>query len=219
MDPGVFLAVAVVLAVVGVGYAMFRDRAADRALREAVPARGWRIRDGASPSERWVVEGEHDGVPWSVTGRQRTGGDHGSGTRQETVFVAPAPPLAGVVLVGPKLPSALAGLDLGGGVVQLLLRQVLGAEAADLAPTRPVDLPAPLADRYSAIGSDDAEADRLLGDAALVAALDGWPGAVRPVVLRWKDRVEVRVQERVRDPAALERLVAVGTRALAASLR
>ncbi len=148
---------------------------------EAVRARGWRLE---TRPRGFVVEGG-DLVPWVLTVSKP---QNGSPTAR---WEAPAERTDGVVLVGPKLPSAVARLDLGSAMAQLALRALLGDDARHLAGARPVEVgSAAFRERFSVIASTAAHAEALVDEGLEEALSSGPQGAT---ILRWHERLQVRV--------------------------
>jgi len=177
-----------------------RDEAARSAFMEA---RGWRYTRSASG---FVVDGGEQ-LPWTLTlVRQRSSKDSSS---VQTIWETPAEPTTAVVLVGPKLPAMALSIDLGGQLVQMALRMILGDDAKDLADAREVSVGSPgFRDRFSVISSSEALAASLVVpevEAALVQS-----GFTDAVVLRWRDRLQVRITHGAWQPDEIQALVSLG---------
>jgi hypothetical protein len=112
-----------------------------------------------------------------------------------------------VVLFGPKLPVEIPGL--GGSLVQLALRAILGDEAADLADAREVEVgTARFRSQFSVIASDRTMAERLLTPKVEAALFDS--GLERVAVLRWTNRLQVRRMEAAASVEEIARFEALG---------
>lgn len=186
-----------------VGALVVRSQRRTQALIEAVEARGWRY---VKESRGFSIEGG-EVLPWTLTVK-RSGSSSNSNSSTWTVWEAPVEPTEAVVLAGPKLPSVLAGIDLGGGLVQMMLRAVLGDDAASLANVEMVEHgEGAFAQGFSVVTDDRGLADAVLDARAQQLLLDG-PDKV--TLLRWRDRLQVRLPYGVRDPEGIAALVALG---------
>lgn len=203
-----FVAVAVIAALcaAGAGAMVVRSRRAEAARAEAIAARGWRY---ARTGRGFRIEGG-DTVPWTLTLTRSRSSGSGSGGSTQTVWETPAAATSSVVLIGPKLPAAIAGLDLGGALVQLALRAVLGDDGKDLATAREIVLGSEaFRERCSVIASDPALAAEILTPEIEAALLQtAVPSAA---VLRWRDRLQIRSAAGLWDAEEIAALVALGT--------
>ena len=102
------------------GAVFWNEKRKNEARKAAVEARGWTYH-GVSGTQRFAVEGVTDDIPWKVTVTR----GRGENSHTHTRFEAPAPPLDGIVLVGPKIPAALAAFDLGGSLIQMFLQKLM----------------------------------------------------------------------------------------------
>lgn len=169
--------------------------------KEAFIARGWSYQE----IPRGYEAGGGEVVPWTL--RVATG--RGQQKVWASQWTAPAQPAEHAVLVGPKLDLPDAMLLMGGGLVGMLLRMVLGDRASELhgaAEVRTVGTPAFRA-RFTVIATDADAAEALLTDAVQEALL-GSPEDV--VVLRWNDEVQLRRQKGLWTPDDAVAFVALG---------
>ena len=168
-----------------IGGLVLRSRQRQQELEAGIEAKGWRM---VRQSRGFDVEGG-DLVPWQMRVR-RSSGSSSSSSSSTTLWEIPAPPSDAVVLFGPKLPMALPSL--GGSLVQFALRAILGDEAADLADAREVQVGSPaFRESFSVISSDPQLAEQLL-TAEVEEALQACPLS-KVAVLRWRDRLQVRL--------------------------
>jgi hypothetical protein len=173
-----------------IGFFVLRAQQQAAKLVEDVQAHGWRY---VKQSNGFDVEGG-EVVPWQLRVRRSS-------------WEIPAPPAEGVVLLGPPMPVGMPSL--GGSLVQLALRAILGDEAADLADAVMVDVGEPrFRERFSVIASDRAMAERLLTPEVQGALLGS--GLDRLSVLRWKNRLQLRQVHAVRSLDDIQRLEALG---------
>ncbi len=185
-----------------IGFFVLRAQQQAAKLVEDVQAHGWRY---VKQSNGFDVEGG-EVVPWQLRVR-RSRGSGSSGSSSSTIWEIPAPPAEGVVLLGPPMPVGMPSL--GGSLVQLALRAILGDEAADLADAVMVDVGEPrFRERFSVIASDRAMAERLLTPEVQGALLGS--GLDRLSVLRWKNRLQLRQVHAVRSLDDIQRLEALG---------
>lgn len=188
-----------------------REQRARKARAEGCAARGWRYAPGKG-SARFTVEGSTNGIPWTLCVRRSKSGSSSSSHATTTIWEAPADPTGAVVLLGPKLPQAFAGIDLGGAWIQLVLRFLLGDDATDLADLQQVEVgSAELQAEFSVLASTEEDARSVIVpevDAAVRAAAE--PLGALPVVLRWRDRVQVRIHAGAWEIERIEALVALG---------
>lgn len=187
-----------------VGGLIWRSRQQAAARRAALEARGWRYEPRSGGFA--VIGG--DGVPWTLT-VTRSRSSQGGGGSSHTLWEAPAEPIDDIVLAGPKPPPLLAGLDLGGDVVQAFLRALLGAQAAaDLARARPLELgTGAFRERFAVMASSEALAAEVLDEETRRALLRAPEGVV---LLRWRDTLQIRLSRGAYDPDEIAALVALG---------
>jgi hypothetical protein len=175
----------------------------DAARAEAMRSRGWRYIKGTRGFE--IVPKE--GVPWSLTLVKNKGKSQSQSAT--TSWQVPARS-SGVVLVGPKLPSALANMNFGGSMAQFLLRALLGEDAGDLADIKEMQTGSfALQERFTVLAETQADADTFVTPAleeALLSTLDG------TIILKWRDRLQVRLNRGVWKPQELVDLVEFGQR-------
>lgn len=166
---------------------------------------GWTYQ-GPEGTRRFALEGVTGDVPWRV---EVTRG-RGKNASVQSRFESPAAPTDGVVLVGPKIPSFLASLDLGGSLVQTFLQQFLGPQAAELAHVRPVEVGSEaLRAAHTVLATDPALAGSVLTPAVERLLLEArFPSP--PILLRWRHELVVRVHADLGTPAQIEQLVALG---------
>lgn len=208
MDPTLLIVVTLAVLVGGVLFTvLWNERLKDEARRVGAEARGWTYR-GREGIVRYTIEGVTDDVPWKVT-VTRGRGEH---SVTHTRFESPAAPLDGIVLVGPRIPAALAAFDLGGGLVQMFLQKLLGPQAAELAHVKEVQAgSAELRAVHSVLATDPSLAEAVLSpeaDALLLGARSAWREG--PIVLRWRHELVVRLQHGTWTIDEVEALVRLG---------
>lgn len=176
----------------------------DEAARVAFLAhRGWRYE---RTGQGFVVEGGET-VPWTLTVVRSRGSSSSSST--QTLWETPAEPTTAVVLLGPKLPAMAMNIDMGGMVVQMALRMILGDDAKDLADAREVTLgSAAFRERFSVLASSDELAASLVVPEIETALLES--AFTDAAVLRWRDRLQVRITHGAWDPDEIASLVSLG---------
>jgi hypothetical protein len=179
-----------------------------------IEAKGWT--HSKRPKGRgFVVEGQTDDVLWTLTLIQSNQSNN-SGSSTQTVWSTPAEPSDDVVLAGPKLPQALLALGLGGGVAQMLLKLILGDEAKDLVGAVEVTLDDPAFHQsFSVVSTNQQAAETLLTDEVRSALRSSVSSAGAAVVLRWKNRLEVRLKQGTWTVDEMQELVDLGVRVAA----
>lgn len=192
MDPTLLIVVTLALLVGGVLFAvLWNERRKDEARRAGAEARGWTYR-GREGIVRFTIEGVTDDVPWKVSVTRGRGEHSVTHTRFET----PAPPVDGIVLIGPRIPAALASFGLGGGLVQMFLQKLLGPQAAELAHVKDVEVgSAELRAVHTVLATDAVLAADVLTpevEALLLGVRSAWREG--PIVLRWRHEIVVRLQ-------------------------
>jgi len=147
-------------------------------------------------------------VPWSL--RVTSSRSQSQSTVWGSTWIAPAEPASDAVLVGPKLDVPAAMQALGGGLVSLLLKMVLGDRAEELAGAREVTTvgSAAFQERFTVLSTSDGAAAALLTD-EVQAALMGAPFE-QLVVLRWRDELQVRCARGAWAPDEAVALVRLG---------
>ncbi len=176
----------------------------DEAARAAFLAhQGWRYE---RTGQGFVVEGGET-VPWTLTLVRSRGSNNSNAT--QTLWETPAEPTTAVVLLGPKLPAMAMNIDMGGMMVQMALRMILGDDAKDLADAREVTLgSAAFRERFSVLASSEDLAASLVVPEIEAALLES--AFTDAVVLRWRDRLQVRITHGAWDPDEIASLVSLG---------
>lgn len=184
----------------------------------ACEARGWQY------SERkngFQIAGESDGVQWTMTLRVTKGANQSNG-RTETIWEASAPTLEDVVLFGPKLPPVLAKINLGGSLVQFALSYLLGSDAKDLADVQEVQSAgsASFNEQFTVLATSSECAEALIDSDLEAIVFKALAKLKKPlVVLRWRDRIQVRLFTHTKSPADMDAMVKVGLEVASQSAR
>jgi len=177
---------------------------ATRARVAAFAERGWTYQE--HPRGYEVSGGTV--VPWTLEvkgGRSSTT----SGTSFGTTWTAPAEPTDDAVLVGPKLDLPAAMAVLGGGMVQFLLRMVLGDRASELVGADEVAVGSDtFRARFTVISTSQEAAEALLTDDVQARLLAS--NLEQLVVLRWRDELQLRCRQGLWTGEQVDGLVGLG---------
>lgn len=195
------------------------------AYAQAAAQRGWQLETEGERGLKYRFSGREAGVSWTCTGKVvRTGSSSstGSSVRRSTVWQTPDVDAGGEgVVIGPRPPALPAQLNLGGNLIQMGLRAVLGQELAELiAEVQPVDVGgSALRDEFAVLATDQALAERLVvgefEDALLqLRALLGKQPV--PVVLLTREGLAVRLGTTLATIEQVDAMLAVGIAAVEA---
>ena len=196
-----------------IAFAIQRQHKAQVAREDLCRERGWSYAKGKG-RVAFRVEGVHDGIPWELESRNRKSSSGSSGSNRQGIWSTPTEPRDGVVLIGPKLPGMILGLNLGGALAQMILQAVLGDEAKDLADVNEVPIGSgDFADKFSVLASSPQLAEETVTSdvrEALIEIAQSSPFDSPPAIMRWKTRVDVRVADGLRTPERIEQMVELG---------
>ena len=187
-----------------------QTEAAHVAREELAAQKGWtHARTAAGKGGRWTLTGSVPGGPeWTMFARKYRSGDN---TTEETRWTMAVPPPDGVVAVGPPLPD-IPFLNLGGAVVQMLLKVFFGEDAKELVGIEKMEIGPPNFRGHYAVASNNRSlAESFLSGPAEMALLE-WASAARgaPIVLYWRRGLEIRITRVVEDPEDLTAIVDLG---------
>lgn len=188
----------------------FRRTEANHVARQALASqRGWSYsRTAAGKGGRYTVGGQiPGGPPWTLAARQTKSGNNSHAETRWTVDVTHP---QGAVAIGPPLPPM--PFDLGGMLVQMMLKMFFGDDAAELADLQKVEVgPPEFQARYHVLATNRDLAESFVSGPTLMA-LDDWAdkGRQPPIVLYWKRGLEIRVTRVVDDPDELAAIVDLG---------
>ena len=212
MDPILLLFAIGFVIPVGIVAMFVRQKKKTRARIKAIEAKGWRtnrLKNG------FRVDGDSDGIPWTLT-LKTSNKRNNSGRRAVTIWEAPAEPIDEVVLFGPKLPPIMTQLNFGGSLVQMALKFLLGDDAEDLVNIQEIN----------GVGSDEFQRQftvlattQASAEALIVPNLEKQMFLAKAhfgeplIVLRWRDRIQVRLQKGTWEIDQMEALIGVGIEA------
>lgn len=198
---------------IGVGIAVLTVRStadAHQRREQLCERRGWQYQKGSGGTVFSII-GAEDNVPFELKSLRSKGKNSSSSRR--AVWSTPAEPRDGVVLLGPKIPQMMAGLNMGLPIAQMLLRMVLGEEAADLADIREVpDVgETRFRERFTILASSPGLAQEIASSSVCEALLEFSDNSKEPAaVMRWKERLDIRIPSGLKEAEALERVINLG---------
>ena len=207
MDPTVilFFVVASALSSGVIAFAFWYGKKREAERKAWAESKGWRYDKRGSTT---VISGDYDGVPFEYKVRRQR-----SGNSTKTIYSweTAAEPADHVVLVGPPIPSAMLAMGLGGSIVQLVLRMVLGPDAEQLADVRELPFGTTLFDgKLTILGDDEAFAEGFFVEGTVAKLRELSQSKMTTAIIRWNARLEVRPMEFSGREADIEALVKLG---------
>ena len=183
----------------GIGGLVLWSQKQQRARREGFEAKGWRV---TTLPNGYRVDGELEGCAWTFESTHKRNNHRGRNT-----WSVAAEPTDRIVLLGPPVPSAMSAM-MGSGLGQMVLKMLLGDEAKDLATVNTVVFGGDFGSRVSVMATEESAARELITPEVKEAMLrlDG----KFPSVIRWRDRLEIHVDQRIYDAEALQKIVDLG---------
>jgi hypothetical protein len=175
----------------------------------ACEARGWKY---TAVKKGFHLEGDSNGVPWTLKLIVSSSNAQSSGS-PTTVWETPVAPSEEIVLFGPKLPPILTQLNLGGSVVQMVLKYLLGDDARDIVNVKEVHSAGSSSfnELFTVLATTSERANELIDsevESTVLKAKERFKTA--PVVLRWRDKLQVRLMVGTWSPEDIEALVTLG---------